>query len=153
MRNKPHKRKKRPPIDPEEYFYMLDSLKYVKRIMPQLRRIWRFSPMRLAAKKRAKNKCEGCHGRHKKLYVDHIIPVAVNNDARGRVDRLFISSIGLQCLCHKCHTMKTKKERDDRARTVRENKERVELSAQCSKDLAKTQSGQGQTTHLPSQGS
>ena len=50
----------------------------------------------------------------KKINVDHIVPAGSLNcaeDLPGFVERLFCEVEHLQCICEKCHDVKTKKEK------------------------------------------
>ena len=51
----------------------------------------------------------------KKINIDHIRPAGSLNcaqDLPGFVERLFCEVDNLQCLCEKCHDVKTKKEKN-----------------------------------------
>lgn len=94
----------------------------LKRIHKAVRQVWSWSyPWRLA-KKRAMGadgfpRCEQCKGKVPKVFVDHISPVG---EVGGRyyIQRMFIPSGDLQCLCKKCHDAKTKAERAGSVRKV-----------------------------------
>lgn len=67
-------------------------------------------------KQRWEYKCAECEEwfMEKEISVDHIIPAGSLqslNDLPGFTERLFIEDDGLQCLCGKCHNIKTQKER------------------------------------------
>ena len=65
-------------------------------------------------------RCESkqCANRGKpvpKVFVDHIEPVGKVGGPRY-IQRMFIPSVGLQCLCKKCHDAKTKEEKSPKAK-------------------------------------
>ena len=62
------------------------------------------------------NVCEGWFP-EKKINIDHIIPAGTlrcANDLPGFVERLFCEEDNLQCICEKCHDVKTKNEKHGR---------------------------------------
>jgi len=86
-----------------------------KKIRTALRLVWHRSFPRKEAVKRAALpgdyfRCEKCKTKVPKICVDHIVPCGEVNS--GFIKRLFCSSKGLQCLCKKCHLIKTRKDRD-----------------------------------------
>lgn len=87
----------------------------LKRIHKAIRQVWCWShPWRLA-KKRAMHKdgfprCEKCKKKVPKVSVDHIQPVGEVGGPEY-IQRLFVPSDLLQCLCKKCHDVKTREER------------------------------------------
>jgi hypothetical protein len=65
-------------------------------------------------------KCAECQNWYpeKNIQVDHIDPAGTlksYSDLPGFVERLFCEVEGLQCLCTKCHDIKTKKENEERS--------------------------------------
>jgi 5-methylcytosine-specific restriction endonuclease McrA len=53
----------------------------------------------------------------KNISIDHKIPAGSLNcaaDLPGFVERLFVEEEGLQCICNKCHDVKTKSEKSER---------------------------------------
>jgi hypothetical protein len=92
--------------------------KEIAQIRTALRKVWSWSRARRIAIARAtgadgfpfceNKKCK--EGRVPKIYVDHIEACGDVTDG-GYIDRLFVSSKGLQCLCKRCHDAKTKQER------------------------------------------
>lgn len=96
----------------------------LKKLHRAVRQIWSWSyPWRLA-KKRAMGpdgfpRCENkkCEQKGKpvaKVFVDHISPVGEIGGPRY-IQRMFIPSNQLQCLCKKCHDVKTENENKERA--------------------------------------
>lgn len=96
----------------------------LKRIHKAVRQVWSWSyPWRLA-KKRATGedgfpRCENkkCPQRGKpvsKVFVDHILPVG-EVGGPGYIQKMFLPSNALQCLCKKCHDAKTREERKESA--------------------------------------
>jgi 3-dehydroquinate dehydratase len=89
----------------------------VSQIRSALRQVWQRSEARKLAVKRVTLeggyfRCESktCKDKkYPKVYIDHIKNVG-ELDA-GFLDRLFISSHGLQALCKGCHDAKTRAER------------------------------------------
>jgi 5-methylcytosine-specific restriction endonuclease McrA len=118
------------------------------KITTALRRVWRFSPNRLDAIKRAKLSPKLVHCAHckevfneKLCCVDHKIPCVSSNfvDWNTFIANLFCDCDGLQILCEKCHNIKTKKESDARkeyrkslkpakVKTVRNKKEKLTVN-------------------------
>lgn len=95
--------------------------KDLKRIRSALRDVWRWNHARQLVLKRCLiaggfSRCENkkCKKKCPKVFVDHISPCG---DVRepGYILRMFIPSRQLQGLCQKCHTAKTKQEREDAA--------------------------------------
>lgn len=95
------------------------------RIRSALRQVWRWSPMRGEALKKARvgrgsYLCASCSGLFgpKDVRVDHVEPVTPlgwdSSDWSTYVDRLFNGM--LQILCDKCHTVKTAEERKFKVR-------------------------------------
>lgn len=92
----------------------------LKRIHAQVRQAWQWSHAWRLAKKRALwadgfYRCESpdCPSKNKpvpKVSVDHVNPVG---EVGGPfyIQRMFVPSSLLQCLCAKCHAAKTKIER------------------------------------------
>lgn len=88
----------------------------IKRIRSALRDVWRWSHARKLCTKRAELphnyfRCEQCRLRVPKIFIDHIRRVGAVD--RGFIERLFCPSTELQALCGKCHTAKTRQERED----------------------------------------
>lgn len=96
----------------------------LKRVRQAVRQVWSWSVPWRIAKKRATSPdgfvfCENkkCPYKGKpvpKVFVDHIDPVGEVTGPRY-IKRLFIPSRFLQCLCKKCHDVKTKAENQERA--------------------------------------
>lgn len=93
--------------------------KDVKRIRSALRDVWRWNHARNLVIKRCLiangfSKCEKCKKKCPKVFVDH---KKACGDVRepDYIKRMFIPSKFLQGLCQKCHSVKTKKERQDNA--------------------------------------
>lgn len=89
--------------------------KEIAQIRTALRKVWSWSRARRLALARAMGKdgysrCERCKKKVPKVYVDHIEACGSVLDG-GYIDRLFVPSKGLQCLCRLCHNAKTKQER------------------------------------------
>jgi hypothetical protein len=92
----------------------------LKRIHRAVRQVWQWSHPWKLAKKRARGQdgfdyCENpeCPNRGKpvpKVFVDHIDPVGEVGGPEY-IQRMFVSSEHLQCLCKKCHDAKTREER------------------------------------------
>lgn len=86
----------------------------IKRYSSAIRKVWSWSSARRLAIKRATNVegftvCESCRVVAPKVHVDHIVPCGdIMSD--GFMERLNVSSHGLQVLCPKCHRSKTKKD-------------------------------------------
>ncbi len=109
------KKKTTPPVDG----LGPDDLKRIHRALGQVRK-WSY-PVRLA-KKRAMGKdgfprCENkkCPSRGKpvpSVQADHIEPIGVIGGP-NYIQRMFVPSSELQCLCLPCHKAKTKWERDN----------------------------------------
>ena len=62
--------------------------------------------------------CDGWFG-SKQVQVDHIVPagrLSQFDDLPGFVERMFCEAEGFQVLCKECHLVKTKGERDARAK-------------------------------------
>ena len=58
--------------------------------------------------------CEQCKERTPKIKIDHINPVGTLDGAF--LELLFVPSHGLQGLCNDCHKIKTKAERQEKAK-------------------------------------
>lgn len=96
-------------------------------IIPALRRIWRYYPLRRQTLEAAFSKetglyqCANCLLEHEKVQVDHIDPIGTCKRPDGRtdynmyVDRLLTTKENLQCLCVDCHKTKTKSENKERS--------------------------------------
>ena len=92
----------------------------LKRIHSAVRQAWQWSRAWHLAKKRATGsdgfpRCEGPTCPHKgkpvsKVFVDHIDSVGEVGGPKY-IQRMFVPSAKLQCLCKKCHDAKTKEER------------------------------------------
>lgn len=83
------------------------------KLIPAIRRIWFFSPLRREAIKRAEGKCEKCGKTWDKLVVDHIAPVIpvtgwVSWDSY--LERMFPDVSGIQAICTTCHDEKSAEE-------------------------------------------
>lgn len=89
---------------------------YYKYLFAAARRTFRWSPARRAVKNRAKDKCELCGKKDKKIAVDHILPVVDPSLGFTTWDsyysRLFVSEENLQALCKVHHSEKTKAENE-----------------------------------------
>lgn len=87
----------------------------IAKIRSALRRVWMwYSHSRQLVIKRCriswgKYLCEKCTNIVNKIHVDHIVPVGKVDE--GYIQRLYVSSKGLQGLCEECHKAKTKEER------------------------------------------
>lgn len=86
----------------------------IKKVRSALRVVWQRSHARLLVVLRCTDahgfaRCEQCGHRTPKLKVDHIEPCGELNG--GYLKRLFCPSSQLQGLCHNCHCLKTKVER------------------------------------------
>ena len=90
-------------------------------IKSALRKIWRWSPQRRECLKA--KKCCKCSGGGK-LYADHVSPVVETRKGfQGwdiYISRLFEGT--LQPLCEKCHSIKSKAEAKERAKSRKERK-------------------------------
>lgn len=87
----------------------------IKKIRSAVRLVWQRSYARQCVVNRCTDKegytvCEKCKMRTPKLKVDHIVNVGDLDD--GFIPRMFVPSKMLQGMCHECHTLKTKAERD-----------------------------------------
>lgn len=92
----------------------------LKKIHSAVRRVWQWSKPWQIAKKRSVGadgfpRCENANCPQKgmpvaKVYIDHIDPVGEIGGA-DYITKMFIPSWKLQCLCKKCHAIKTAKER------------------------------------------
>lgn len=96
--------------------------KELKQIHKAIRQVWSWSRAHRLAKARCLGKdgfhrCEQCKKKVPKVFVDHISPVG-EVGGPGYIQRLFIPSSGLQCLCKKCHDAKTKAERESKKTIV-----------------------------------
>lgn len=106
----------------------------LQKIRNAIRQIWhRSHPRRLAVKRatgpdgfpRCENKsCKDFGKPQPKVSVDHIVPVG--DLLNGGIERMFVSAMGLQNLCKKCHDEKT---RNDNAAT-----KKAKVSKRVSKD-------------------
>lgn len=91
-----------------------------QRYVQALRKVWRDSSeaRKICVKRSALaggySRCEKCKKKVPKIFVDHIVPCGALGP--GYIERLSVSSAGLQALCDGCHKVKTK---DDNARTKR----------------------------------
>jgi hypothetical protein len=97
------------------------------KIVPAVRRIWFYSPLRREAVNRAKEgeyyRCEKCHGLQEKVHIDHIDPCVPLTGWEGFdsfITRLFCEPDKLQAICEKCHSKKsleeTKTRKENRAK-------------------------------------
>lgn len=87
----------------------------LKQIHKAVRQVWSWSRAHRLAKARAIDKdgfpvCEKCKRRVPKVQVDHMSPVG---EVGGPyyIQKLFVPSKRLQCLCKRCHDPKTAGER------------------------------------------
>lgn len=89
-------------------------------IIPALRKIWRYYPIRRQVLSEANETCAICKTRTAELQVDHIIPIGTCKREDGRTDyNKFIDSLlcqkpNLQAVCKPCHSEKTKRENNER---------------------------------------
>jgi hypothetical protein len=86
-----------------------------KAVRSAIRLVWQRSHARKLALQRATDadgffRCEPCGTRVPKVHVDHIEAVG-EVEAPGYIERMFVSSDGLQVLCYPCSREKTKAER------------------------------------------
>lgn len=90
-------------------------------IIPALRKIWRWYPIRAKVKNRALQdnglyKCELCSAEVDHIQIDHITPIGTCKRDNGKtdynlfIDRLLCAEENLQAICATCHKQKTKKE-------------------------------------------
>jgi hypothetical protein len=87
----------------------------IKKIRGALRLVWHRSHARKLAVKRCMGMdgfsyCEKCHKATPALKIDHIHKCGDVDG--GYIKRLFTPSKNLQGLCHSCHKIKTKDERN-----------------------------------------
>lgn len=87
------------------------SAEDLAKVRTAIRQIWhRSHPRKLAVARGigagGYSFCEKCKKRAPKTFVDHIHPVG--DILNGGIERMFVSSQGLQNLCKKCHDEKTK---------------------------------------------
>lgn len=87
----------------------------IAKIRSAVRMVWHRSMARRLVVRRCTDEdkylfCETCLKKTPILKIDHIVP-AGKVDA-GYIDRMFCSSVGLQGMCVKCHTAKTRLERN-----------------------------------------
>lgn len=87
----------------------------LKKIHKAVRQVWSWSKAWRLAKARAMGKdgfprCEKCKKKVPKVFVDHIKPVGEVGGPKY-IEKMFIPSKHLQCLCKKCHDAKTREER------------------------------------------
>lgn len=89
-----------------------------KKLRAAIRQVWHRSHARRLALARVTDKagfvrCEGCpRKRLPKVTVDHIVPAGEVDS--GFIDRMFVPSTGLRCLCKECHRAKTNAENRQR---------------------------------------
>jgi hypothetical protein len=91
--------------------------KDIKRIRSALRGAWQWNHARQLVIKRCLvaggfSKCELCKKKSPKVFVDHIEACGEVTQAHY-IARMFRPSSELQGLCQKCHSAKTKQERED----------------------------------------
>lgn len=89
----------------------------IKKIRAAIRQVWSWSHPRRLCVARCTGKdgfarCEQCHKKCPKIFVDHVLNVG-EVDA-GFIGRLFTPSKNLQGLCKKCHSLKTNQERKNK---------------------------------------
>lgn len=87
----------------------------LKKIHSAVRKVWAWSHARRLAVKRATDKegfpfCEKCGIRVPKHVIDHIEPVG-QVGGPDYIQKMFVPSTQLQCLCKACHAPKTRAER------------------------------------------
>lgn len=85
----------------------------IKKLRTAIRKVWSWSYARRLCVARATGKdgfprCEKCMKKVPKIFPDHIVPCGELDG--GYINRMFISSKGLQALCAKCHRLKTNEE-------------------------------------------
>ena len=91
------------------------------KLIPKIRLLWFYSPLRAAAIKRAGGRCEICD-KASELQVDHIETIVPLKGLdpwcwNTYISRTFdIGLDGVQCLCKECHAKKTSKEKIERAK-------------------------------------
>lgn len=91
------------------------SAKEIAKLRSAIRMVWqRGSYARKLTIKRCLDmqgfpQCDYCDSTVPKIYVDHIVPCGAFDG--GYIERMFVSTEGLQGLCKKCHDRKTKEER------------------------------------------
>lgn len=88
-----------------------------------VRQVWSWTRAWRLAKARALGKdgfprCEQCKKRVPHVSVDHINPVGEVGGPKY-IQKMFVPSDQLQCLCKKCHQPKTNAERKARAKRVK----------------------------------
>lgn len=89
----------------------------ISKIRSAVRQVWQRSHARKVAIKRCTEKtgdnifyrCEECDELVPQIKVDHI--EACGDVDEGFIRRMFCPSTDLQCLCNRCHKIKTKAER------------------------------------------
>ena len=104
--------------DPQARFDGM-SAKDVANLRKATRQVWSWSLPRKICIERSIDldgfyKCEGCRDRVPRVHVDHIVPVGHLDG--GYFERLYVTADGLQALCQKCHSAKTKAERKRKPR-------------------------------------
>lgn len=86
----------------------------LKKLRSAIRLIWHRSyPRRLCLKRALTpegfSKCEQCQEVVPQVTVDHLVPCGTLDG--GFIDRMFCPSSGLQALCKKCHSVRTRAQR------------------------------------------
>ena len=98
------------------------------KIHAAVRQVWHRSTARRLTIKRCTDKegyvfCEKCKKRVPKIFIDHVVPVGEVGGSHY-IQKMFVSSEGLQGWCHDCHSPKTKAERKSKAASLNPKKEK-----------------------------